>query len=266
MIVEVFGTDSWALVVVVVLASIGAGAINTLVGTGTLLTFPALLALGVPPVSANITNNIGLVVGSVTGAWGYRRELRGQAARARRLVVFSAAGGAIGAGLLLVLPAAAFEAVVPALVAGGVVLVITGPWLSARSARRRARGDTAETSGEHTALLGVGVLGAGVYGGYFGAAQGVLLIGMLDVALTESLQRVNALKNVLASTVNLVAGLVFVVAAPSLVRWPLVAVVAVGATVGSALGARYGRRLPPVVLRGTIVVVGCAAIVVLVTT
>jgi len=129
--------------VAVLLAGVGAGTINAVVGSGTLITFPTLLALGVPPVTANISNNIGLVPGSVAGAVGYRRELAGQRARVTRLLVASITGGLIGAGLLLVLPPDAFEAVVPVLILLGVVLVILGPRLSdivANRAEARAAG------------------------------------------------------------------------------------------------------------------------------
>jgi uncharacterized protein len=231
-------------------AGIGAGAINTLVGSGTLITFPALLAIGMPPVNANITNNIGLVVGSVTGTLGYRRELAGQGRRLLRLAGFSALGGVLGALLLLRLPAA------------------VGPTLSARAAAHAARrgGLPRRKPWWARALLGGGVFGTGVYGGYFGAAQGILLIAILDLGLDESLQRINALKNALASIVNLVATIVFLVVAPSRVSWPVAAAVAAGALIGGLLAARFGRRLPAALLRGLIVAVGVVAIVVLVIT
>ncbi len=252
----------WPVLLLVLLAAVGAGAINTLVGSGTLLTFPVLLAVGLPPVSANITNNVGLVVGSITGTWGYRRELTGQWRRLARLAGFSAAGGLLGALLLLQLPGEVFAAVVPALVALAVVLVLVGPRLNAW-AEKRAEADRAPSRAAGVALAG-GVFGAGVYGGYFGAAQGVLLIGVLDLGLTETLQRINALKNALATIVNGLATVVFVVAAPSQVSWSLVAILAPGALLGGVLGARFGRRLPAVVLRGIIVVVGIVAIAILI--
>lgn len=239
-------------ILAVVAAGLAAGAINTVVGSGTLVTFPVLLAIGYPPVVANVSNSIGLVPGSVSGAWGYRRELAGQRARVVRLGLMSALGGIGGAIALLALPAEAFRAIVPAFILVALVLVIVQPRLSAALEARREPG--------HVEGHGVraGVFAAGVYGGYFGAAQGILLLALLGTALPEPLQRVNALKNVLAGIVNTVSGLVFVLVAD--VAWEAVACVAVGAIVGGQIGARYGRRLAPGVLRVLIVVVGVAAI------
>ncbi len=239
-------------ILAVVAAGLAAGAINTVVGSGTLVTFPVLLAVGYPPVVANVSNSIGLVPGSVSGAWGYRRELAGQRARVLRLGLMSALGGIGGAIALLALPAEAFRAIVPAFILVALVLVIVQPRLSAALEARRAPG--------HVEGHGVraGVFAAGVYGGYFGAAQGILLLALLGTALPEPLQRVNALKNVLAGIVNAVSGLVFVLVAD--VAWEAAACVAVGAIVGGQIGARYGRRLAPGVLRVLIVVVGVAAI------
>ncbi len=238
----------------VLAAGMAAGTINVVVGSGTLVTFPVLLTLGYPPVTANVSNSIGLVPGSVTGAIGYRQELVGQRARALRLGVASLMGGALGAGALLVLPPGVFEAVVPAFIVVALVLIVLQPRLSDRLQARR---EAAPPHGGPWTTVAVFV--AGVYGGYFGAAQGILLISILSLTLPEDLQRVNALKNVLAAIVNGVAGLVFVFAAH--VAWLAVALIAVGSTVGGVLGARFGKRLPPAVLRGLIVVVGAVAIV-----
>ncbi len=248
----------WEAVLVAV-AGVGAGTINTIVGSGTLITFPTLLALGVPPVTANVSNNLGLVPGSLTGAWGYRRELRGQSRRTLRLLVGSVLGGASGAVLLLVLPAEAFATVVPALIGLGVLLVVVQPWLSRKVARRREeRGTPTEHDARWVWPL---VALTGVYGGYFGAAQGVLLMGVLGIGVTESLQRLNAVKNVLAAAVNAVAGLLFVLVAD--MDWAVVALIGAGSVVGGLIGARVGRRLPSPVLRTVIVVVGVTALVVL---
>ena len=244
-------------VVALAVAGVFAGGINAVVGSGTLITFPVLLALGYPPVVANVSNTLGLVPGSVTGAIGYRRELEGQLSRVLRLSVFSVTGGVAGAVLLLVLPPGAFETIVPALIVLAVVLVIAQPWLSRQVAARQS------TSPAHG---GIAVLfaafGTGVYGGYFGAAQGVLLVGFMGVLMDVGLQRLNAVKNVLVAQVNLVAGIVFAFFAP--VDWLAVLVIAVGAAVGGVIGAKIGRRLPPTVLRGVIVVVGLVAFVQLV--
>jgi uncharacterized membrane protein YfcA len=241
----------------VLLAGVAAGTINTVVGSGTLITFPTLLAFGVPPVTANVSNTIGLVPGSLSGAIGYRRELVGQRGRLLRLGTASAIGGVAGAVLLLVLPAAAFDAVVPVLIGLGCVLVLLQPRISAAvTARAQARGREAHPHG--AAWVWVLVMLAGVYGGYFGAAQGVLLMAVLGVGLQESMQRNNATKNVLALLVNAIAALVFIAVAD--VDWAVAGLIALGAVVGGQLGATVGRRLPPVVLRAVIVLVGVVAI------
>jgi uncharacterized membrane protein YfcA len=241
----------------VLLAGVAAGTINTVVGSGTLITFPTLLAFGVPPVTANVSNTIGLVPGSLSGAIGYRRELVGRRGRLLRLGTASAIGGVAGAVLLLVLPAAAFDAVVPVLIGLGCVLVLLQPRISAAvTARAQARGREAHPHG--AAWVWVLVMLAGVYGGYFGAAQGVLLMAVLGVGLQESMQRNNATKNVLALLVNAIAALVFVAVAD--VDWAVAGLIALGAVVGGQLGATVGRRLPPVVLRAVIVLVGVVAI------
>jgi uncharacterized membrane protein YfcA len=235
--------------VAVTAAGIAAGTINTVVGSGTLITFPVLLAVGYAPVTANVSNTIGLVPGSVSGAIGYRRELAGQRSRMIRLGACSLTGGVAGAIALLGLPDEAFETIVPVFIGIALVLIVLQPRLSAWLAtRRRARGAT-----------GAGVFAAGVYGGYFGAAQGILLLSILGLTLPDDLQRINALKNVLAAIVNGVAGVIFIFAAH--VAWPPVALIAAGSALGGQLGAVYGRRLPPRALRALIVVVGAAAIV-----
>jgi uncharacterized membrane protein YfcA len=250
--------SAWEIVAILV-AGMAAGTINTVVGSGTLITFPTLLAFGVPPVTANVSNNLGLVPGSVAGAWGYRRELAGQRSRALRLVSASVIGAFTGGVLLLTLPAGAFEAVVPVLILLGVVLVIFQPRLSLWVARRAERRGT--TLDHHGAWwVWPAVLLAGVYGGYFGAAQGVLLMGILGIGVAETLQRSNAVKNVLAAFNNGVAGVLFALVAD--VDWAVAGVIGVGAVCGGLLGARVGRRLPPLVLRIVIVVVGVVALTV----
>ena len=233
-------------------AGMVAGGMNAAVGSGTLVTFPVLLAVGYPPVIANVSNGIGLLPGSVAGAFGYRRELAGQRTRALRLAITTGFGAIVGAILLLVLPADSFEAVVPVLILIAVVLVVLQPMIQRRLADRRDR------PAHGGPLLLVGVFATGMYGGYFGAAQGVILLALLGIALPEDLQRLNAVKNVTTATAYLVSGLVFVFVAD--VAWLAVLLLAIGATIGGQLGARYGRRLKPVWLRGLIVVVGLVAI------
>ena len=160
-------------------AGIAAGTINTIVGSGTLITFPVLIALGYQPLVANVSNNIGLVPGSMTGAYGYRRELAGQRERVIQLGAFSIAGAVIGATLLLVLPSSAFDAIVPALIAIALVLVVVQPRLNASSLNRRHR------EGHRKGGVRGLVAACGVYGGYFGAAQGILLMGILGLAIDD---------------------------------------------------------------------------------
>lgn len=235
-------------------AGIAAGTINTVVGSGTLITFPVLLGFGYAPVVANVSNTIGLVPGSAAGAVGYRRELRGQGRRTARLAAASLTGGILGAVLLLSLPASAFKAIVPIFIVIALILILAQPRLSqaleARGLERRAHAGP---------LASLGVFASGVYGGYFGAAQGILLLSILGLSLDEDLQRINALKVVLAGLVNLVSGVIFVFAAH--VAWGPAVLIALGSVIGGVLGARQGRRLPPAALRVVVVVVGVIAIV-----
>jgi uncharacterized protein len=236
-------------IIAILAAAVGAGAINAVVGSGSLITFPTLLAFGIPPVVANVSNNIGVVPGNVSGIFGYRAELAGQRDRLVRLGVASLAGGLAGAAALLALPPGVFEVVVPALIIAACVLVVVQPRLSAWVARRD------EERPEHGGpLLLAGIFLAGVYGGYFGAAQGVLVIGLLGVFFTDGMQRINAGKNVLVGIVNGTAAIVFVIFAHP--DWTAVGLVAAGSAAGGLIGARVGRRLPPLALRIIIVVIG----------
>ncbi|RLV09005.1 hypothetical protein CTZ27_04555 [Streptomyces griseocarneus] len=243
----------------VLAAGAGAGTINTIVGSGTLFTFPVLLGIGLPPVTANVSNTLGLVTGNISGAIGYRRELRGQGRRIVRFGITALIGGLTGAVLLLALPSRAFDAIVPALIGLALVLVVLQPRLARALARRRERNGTAEGATDGGIALLVGLLLASAYGGYFGAAQGVLYLSLMGLLLRDDLQRVNALKNVLAVVVNGVAALFFVFVAD--VDWTAALLIAAGSTLGGQIGARLGRRLPPTALRGVIVVVGVVAIV-----
>jgi uncharacterized membrane protein YfcA len=232
-----------------ILASgLAAGTINTIVGSGSLVTFPTLLAFGYAPVVANVSNTVGLVPGSLSGAIGYRRELAGQRGRAIRLGMAALAGGLTGGLLLLALPASAFERIVPILILGAVVLMAIQPRLSRAMGERRAEGQ------EHTLPLVVTIYLTGIYGGYFGAAQGVIMMALLSTFLPEDLQRLNALKNVLAVLINGVAAVLFIAVAP--VAWPAALLLAVGAIAGGQVGALLGRRLPASALRLAIIVLG----------
>jgi uncharacterized protein len=278
-------------------AGLAAGTINTAVGSGTLITFPTLLAFGYPPVVANVSNNVGLVPGVASGVHGYRAELKGQRRRVLRLGSASLCGGLVGGILLLVLPAGAFKEIVPVLIGIALVMVVFQPrlskWVAARQAARSggasgpgvAGGSTVDGSTVDGSTVdgGSGAVGvvtpvatrtivqvggpvlwvfvflSGVYGGYFGAAQGVLLLGLMGVAFTDSMQRINATKNVLAGLVNGVAAIVFIVAGQ--VNWGVAGLIAAGSIVGGQVGARVGRKLPPWGLRVLIVCVGSAALV-----
>jgi uncharacterized membrane protein YfcA len=239
--------------IAIIAAGLAAGTINAIVGSGSLVTFPVLLFLGFPPLVANVTNTIGVVPGSISGSFGYRRELAGQRARAKPLVISAALGGLTGALLLLVLPASAFARIVPILILVACVLVAIQPRLSRWVVERRERqGPDARHNGGPVLLLGVYL--TGIYGGYFGAAQGVILIALLSILIDDDLQRLNGLKNVIAAVVNSVAAIIFILVAP--VAWPAAILLAIGSTTGGLIGARIGRRLSPLVLRTGIILIG----------
>jgi uncharacterized membrane protein YfcA len=244
--------------VLIALAGVTAGAINALVGSGTLVTFPTLVALGYPAVTSTMSNAVGLVAGSVSGTWGYRHELRGQWRRLRWQIPASLAGAPVGAWLLLHLPAKVFIRVVPVLLVAALVMVLAGPRIQVWVRRRAEQGGRAvdHLSVRRMVALGAGTFAIGVYGGYFTAAQGILLVGLMGALLPESIQRINAAKNLLALLLNTVAALAYIVVAFHRISWPAAAVIAVSSMIGGYLGAHYGRRLPPRTLRAAIVVVG----------
>jgi uncharacterized protein len=244
--------------ILIALAGVGAGAINAIVGSGTLITFPTLVALGYPPVTSTMSNAIGLVAGGVSGTWGYRRELRGQWDRLAWQIPASFVGAALGAWLLLHLPEKVFTQVVPVLLVIALVLVVVGPRIQAY-ARRRAEqaGQSAEhVSRRQMAALVLATFAIGIYGGYFTAAQGIMLIAAMGALLPEDMQRMNAAKNLLSLVVNVVAAVAYMVVAFDRISWPAAGLIAVGSLVGGFLGAHYGRRLSPNALRAVIVLVG----------
>lgn len=233
--------------VAVLSAGIAAGVINTVVGSGSLLTFPVLMAGGYSPLVANMSNTVGLAPGNFSGAYGYRRELTGQRSRIVNLGVTTLFGSIVGAVLLLVLPPGAFTAVVPWLVLLAGVLVLVQPWL-------RRKLDHHSTSGTPNQVpLYVGVFGCAIYGGYFGAAQGIIMLALMGLFLRDDIQRLNAVKNVCTGVANGVAAVIFM--AIGHVAWLPALLLAIGSTIGGQLGAKAGRRLPPNVLRAAIVVV-----------
>jgi len=234
--------------IAILAAGLAAGTINTIVGSGSLITFPTLLAFGYAPVLANVSNTVGLVPGSLSGAIGYRRELDGQRGRVVRLGLAAAVGGLTGGLLLLVLPATTFQRIVPILILGSVILIAIQPRLS------RAMGDRRKVGAEHTGPLVITLYLTGIYGGYFGAGQGVIMMALLGVFLPDDLQRLNGLKNVLAVLINGVAAVLFILLSP--IAWSAAILLAIGAIIGGQVGAVVGRRLPSNVLRGAIIVVG----------
>ena len=239
----------------IVAAAVAAGIANAIVGSGTLITFPTLIAFGYPPVLANVSNTTGLVFGNAASIAAWRRELEGQTGRALRLGVASVAGGVTGAVLLFDLPASAFRRIVPVLIALSVVLVAVQPLVSKHLARRRSD----RTPGSHPWATASALFLVGVYGGYFGAAQGLLIIAVLGVAVSDTLHRLTALRNVLAGATNAVAAIAFMAATQ--IAWRVVALIAVGSILGGWIGVRIGRQLPPAAYRAVILLVGVAALV-----
>jgi uncharacterized protein len=238
--------------IAVTAAGFAAGAVNTIVGSGSLITFPTLLAVGYPPVIANVSNTVGLVPGGVSSVIGYRRELEGQWRRALILACGTSTGALLGGILLLELPSSVFDAVVPILILLAVALMAV------------KRTPSAHAQKEHTAAGTAAAFGTGIYGGYFGAAQGIILMSLLRLCFPDDLQRINALKNVLAATANGVAAVLFVFVAP--VRWGPAALIAAGSIVGAQVAARYGRRIPSEVLRWIVVIGGTIVAVILIAT
>lgn len=227
---------------------------NAIVGSGTLITFPTLLAFGYAPVLANVSNTTGLAFGNAASIATWRRELEGQRNRSIRLGAASVIGGITGAILLLELPASAFRAIIPAFITLGVALVIVQPFV----ARRLARREWIRADGRGWAA-GLGLFFVGVYGGYFGAGQGLLIIAVLGLAVADSLHRLTALRNVLAGLTNAVAALAFVLVTH--IAWQAVVLIAAGSIIGGWAGVHMGRRLPPLAYRVVIALVGIAALV-----
>ena len=247
---------------IILLAGIAAGVINVIAGAGTLITFPTLLALGIPPVTANVSNTVGLVPGTIAGAYGYRRELKGQWRSIAWMALFSAIGGVVGGLLLLILPAEAFSAVVPYLLLVAALLSAIQPRV-ARFVRRKSA-ETAHDTRPLSFGLVLGILATGVYGGYFGAAQGVVLLALLGILWSTDMHRANGAKNVLAGVANVVSAGIFI--SSGMVDWMVALLIGVGSAAGGWLGARIGRLLPAVVLRTILVVVALTAAVVLLVT
>lgn len=241
-------------------AGLWAGTINSVVGSGTLVTFPVLIALGYAPVAASISNAMGLVAGNMSGAWGYRRELRGRGRQLFRLLPASILGGITGAWLLLHLPERVFHYAAPLLIVLALLMVLFQPRLQAWVRDRAGNPEHALHDKRHGAILVLLVYLAGIYGGYFVAAQGILLVGILGVFMTGTMQNANAMKNILVLAVNVVAACSYLLFAFGRIEWPVVAIIAASSLVGGVVGSKVGRRLPPVALRGVIFALGLMAL------
>lgn len=239
----------------VLAAGFAAGGINAIVGSGSLVTFPVLLAVGYAPVTANVSNTVGLSLGNVSAMWGYRRELEGQRGRIALGGTGTTLGAITGGVLLLTLPEGVFEAAVP------ILILLACALMAVRPAPKLTEG---EFSGRSKVAFVALAFSVGVYGGYFGAAQGVILLAALRLLIPDHLQRLNGLKNVLAGIANIVAAVLFIIVAH--IAWDVAAIVAVGSIVGAQLGARYGRRIPDQTLRWTVVTVGVIVAIVLIVT
>lgn len=239
-------------------AGLAAGAINAVVGSGTLITYPVLLGTGLSPVTANGTNAVGLAVGGVSSAVAYREELRPRKRALLPLALLVMVGGVVGALLVVSLPETVFEAVVPWLILSAVVLVALQPTIT-----RRLRGRVHHLT-RRARDLPLWVWLMGVYGGYFGAGQGVMYMAVLGLRYDDDVQQSNAAKNLFAGLANVAAAVVFIAAGR--VVWPFVVALWVGSLVGGYYGGRVARRIPDVVLRGIVVAVGLYAAAYLVVT
>lgn len=243
----------------VVATGLGAGLLTTTVGVASLLSFPVLVALGIPPVIANASNTVGLIPGGLSGSLGYRRELREQPRVTLAVLLTCALGSVAGAALLLCLPAGVFEAVVPWLILFTCLIVGAQPWISRWLRSRHEDPHSVELRTSMSPVTTVFAALTGVYGGYFGAGSGVMMMAVLGLGLDLELRVVNALKTLAILAANVVAGLIFVFA----VDLDLLAVglLAAGSVVGGYVGAHIGRRLPATLLRVLIVLAGVTAAV-----
>jgi uncharacterized membrane protein YfcA len=241
-------------------AGLWAGTINAVVGSGTLVTFPVLIALGVTPVVASMSNAMGLVAGTAAGAWGYRRELKGRGRQLLKLLPASLLGGISGAWLLLHLPEKVFYYAAPALIVLALLMVVFQPRLQQWVRTREENPEHAIKDKSHGLLLVVLVYLAGVYGGYFVAAQGILLVGILGVFMAGTIQNANAMKNFLVLGVNIVAAASYLLFAFDRINWTVVAIISVSSLIGGVIGSKVGRRLSPPVLRGVIFALGLVAL------
>ncbi|MEX1217182.1 MAG: sulfite exporter TauE/SafE family protein [Acidimicrobiales bacterium] len=241
-------------------AALLAGAINAVAGGGSLITFPTLLALGFAPITANVTNTVGLVPGYLGGIAGYRRELTGQKRTIKMLLPAAFTGAVVGAAILLTTSGDIFRILVPALVLIASLLLLFQPALQSRLTKLHPESGEAVFERHDVAAI-AGIFVAAVYGGYFGGVLGVIVLAMLGITMVDSLQRLNALKSVLQFLINGVAVVIFAIWGP--VQWGVVAVMAPLTLVGGWLGSHFGRKLQPTYLRWIVGMYGIACAVVL---
>lgn len=243
-------------ILLVTATGFAAGIINAAAGSGSLVTYPVLLAIGIPPVTASITNTVGLVPGSLAAAWNDRRILLRERRMCLRIAPVAALGAVIGAGLLKFLPPSIFQSVVPVLVFSAAVLIGLQPLI----AKRLGLGAKKDTSWVALSLL---VFGSSIYGGYFSAAQGIILLAVLGFFVASDLITQNALKNLLQAVVNVVAAVFFVVSTE--VNWSAVICLAVGSVLGAPAGIRLVRVIPGALFRAVVMTFGVVMAVFLAT-
>ncbi|HWG73910.1 MAG TPA: sulfite exporter TauE/SafE family protein [Acidimicrobiales bacterium] len=232
-------------------AGVVAGAVNAIAGAGSLLTFPVLVGVGLSPLSANVTNSIGVVPGNLAGTWGFRRELTGQRRRLAGFAVPATLGSVLGGVLILILPSHSFALVAPVLVGAASLLTLAQPLITSRIDQARTR--------RNSRALAVAIFAVSVYGGYFGSGIGVLFIALLSIFVIDELSRLNAAKTVLQALANGIAGILFAFFGP--VHWWLVLILAASTSLGAPIGARLSVHIPARVLRPVIGVVGLGAAV-----
>lgn len=233
-------------------AGAAAGAANSVAGGGALITFPTMVALGLPPLSANVTNTVGIVPASVGGALGYRDLLREQGRRFRRLLPPLLLGAAVGSAALLLTSNEAFEAIVPVLVAASCLLLLFQPRLIPH---------ISHAGNEHSPYLLAGIAFCGAYQAYFGSAVSILVLAILALFVADTMQHLNGMKILIAGCSNLLAAVIYAFLAP--VEWSYVAVLMVASLLGGRVGAHYARRIPADPLRISIAAVGLVVAAVL---
>lgn len=248
-----------------------AGTINVMVGAGTLISFPIMVALGVPPLTATMSNTVGIVPASFTGTLVYRKEIGTHRGLVKKLLPASIAGALLGALLLMSFSGDVFSQVVPWLILLSTVLVVLSPIIKNQIAKRQNSKQNVTPRVDHFVSTPAFIIGiiliffTGTYGAYFSAAQGVLFIGIMGIVTTLSMQNINALKNLTTMFVNAIAAGMYIIFAWETISWPLILVLAIGATLGGITGGKFAKRLSPTLLRAFVVVVGTIATIAMLT-